>query len=105
MAHEQEEFDYGDRPVLRLARALRAGGRSVRVAVPLSENDRLMLVCMNGLAQKIADETNGLPQAESDRLTSRRVAAIIGALDEVSESFALETARYLTEAVHRLRVK
>ncbi len=105
MAHEQQEFDYADRPVLRVARALRAGGQGVRIAVPLSENDRLMLVCMNGLAQKIADETMGLPCAESDRLTSQRVTAIIGELDEVSESFALETARYLTEAIHRIRLK
>lgn len=100
---DQREFDFGAPRQARIASALRATSQRVRRAVPLSDVDRLMLLCMRELAQKIADETRGLPLHAAQAFTSRRVTEIVGALDEVSEAFALETARYLTETVHTLR--
>ncbi len=99
---EQGEFDFGEPRHKRIRHALLAGGDRVHRAVPLSDTDLLMLVCMRELAQKIADEVRGLSGSEAQATISQRVTAIIGALDGVSESFALETARYLTETVYRL---
>ena len=101
-SHEQPEFVFGEPRRKRIAHALLAGGERVHRAVPLSDTDVLMLVCMRELAQKIADEVQGLNGSEAQAHISQRVTAIVSALDDVSESFALETARYLTETVYRL---
>ena len=102
MAHEQNEFDFGEVRRLRVTQALLAGAGRVRCAVPLSDTDLLMLFCMRELAQNIADELAGLPFGEVQAQISLRMTSILGALDGVSEPFALETARYLTETVYRL---
>ena len=99
---DQGEFDFGESRRKRITHALLAGGDRVHRAVPLSETDLLMLVCMRELAQKIADEVQGLSGPEAQPRISQRVTAVVGALDGVSEAFALETARYLTETIYRL---
>lgn len=99
---EQGEFDFGESRRKRVTHALLAGTGRVHRAVPLSDTDLLMLVCMRELAQKIADEVQGLSGSEAQARISHRVTAIVGALDGVSEPFAIETARYLTETVYRL---
>ena len=99
---EQDEFNFGEPRHKRITQALLSGGVRVHRAVPLSDTDVLMLVCMRELAQKIADEVQGLSGPEVQSRISQRVTAVVGALDGVSEAFALETARYLTETVYRL---
>ena len=69
----------------------------------LSENERLLVACVRRLARAIADGARGPSSAEADQFVAREVFDIIDALGGVSDAFATETARYLTDAVRRLR--
>lgn len=69
----------------------------------LSENERLLVVCVRRLARAIADGAHDLAPADADQFVALEVFEIIESLGGVSDAFAIETARYLTDAVRRLR--
>ncbi len=72
-------------------------------ASPITENERLLIVCVRRLARTIADGARGLQPADADQYVALEVFDIIESLGGVSDAFAIETARYLTDAVRRLR--
>ena len=69
----------------------------------LSDSERLLIVSMRRLSHAIADRARGLQPAEADQVIAREVFLIVDTLGGVSNSFSIESAKYLTDAVHRLR--
>ena len=102
MAHEQSEFDFGADRQSRIGRALRTSTAIAR-AVPLSDADKLMLICMDSLAQQIAAEVRHKAHDDANQLVGREVQAFVTALGDVSSDFARETARYLCDTIARFR--
>jgi hypothetical protein len=81
----------------------RAGLARADMPVTLSENERLLVACVRRLARAIADGARGLTPADAEQYIALEVFDIIESLGGLSDAFAIETARYLTDAVRRLR--
>lgn len=81
----------------------RVGTARADMPATLSENERLLVACVRRLAHAIADGARGLAPADADQYIALEVFDIIESLGGVSDAFAIETARYLTDAVRRLR--
>ena len=81
----------------------RAGPARADMPATLSENERLLVACVRRLARAIADGARGLAAADADQYIALEVFDVIESLGGVSDAFAIETARYLTDAVRRLR--
>jgi hypothetical protein len=98
----QAEFDFGVGRQERIGRALRTSPKVCR-AIPLSDMDKLMLACMDSLAQQIADELLQLSASHARAHVERRIRAFAASLGDASPEFTRETSRYLADTVDRLR--
>jgi hypothetical protein len=88
---------------MRSAAPAYAGHAKPQIPAALSENEQLLIVCVRKLALAIADGARDLAPADADQFIAHEVFEIMGTLSGVSEAFSNETARYLTDAVRRLR--
>lgn len=69
----------------------------------LSDNERMLVACLQVIAQRSAVETRRMPEPEALQAAAREVFTAVNELGGVSQGFAVETARYLGEEVRRRR--
>ncbi len=69
------------------------------MALPLSDNERLVVGCLSVLARHVAERARGLDQFAAAELVNREVGEVIDSLGLCSAPFAHETERYLRHAI------
>lgn len=73
-----------------------------RLAV-LSDSERLLIASLRMIARGLADATRGMSERDTELYINEEIFELIQSLGGTSEPFAVETERYLRQAVGRAR--